>query len=450
MLAARILRTTDRTPPQVGWCLYDWANSGFVLLVPSVLMGPYLTTVARAAADDAGLVYPLGIGIPAGAVFAYTVSVSALMQVVLLPVLGIVADTFRNTRRLLLFSALIGAVAATALIAVGGSDYQLGALLFLMANTSFGASIVFYNALLPVVAGPDERAAVSSYGFALGYAGGAVLLGLNVVFLANADALGISTPDAIRVGLASAGVWWGVFTIPAVRLLGADPSALGVRACRSPIRALMAQASTALARARRFQHALVFLAAFLLFSDAIQTVLVMAALYGQEELGLPVSVLTLVILGVQVVAIFGTLGAKILADRIGAKTTVVCSLLLWTGIVLYAALVLRTALEFFVLAALTGMLQGGTQALSRAMYSLLIPRTEQAEYFGLYEVAENGTTWLGPLLFGIAFQVAGSYRAALLPVAVLFVCGTVLLISVNVGAGSRQALASAREAVSTG
>jgi UMF1 family MFS transporter len=205
--------TSSRRLYQFGWCVYDWANSGFVVLIPTLLIGPYLTTLARAAAGPSGTIYPLGISVAAGALYPYVVSLSALLQVLLLPLLGALADFTNATKRLMLVCAYIGAALSVGLALVPGEEYLGIAALFLLATVSFGASIVFYNALLPWVAQPNERNAISSFGFSLGYVGGGLLLAANVVVLSCASALGLSTTDTIRISLASAGLWWGVFSL---------------------------------------------------------------------------------------------------------------------------------------------------------------------------------------------------------------------------------------------
>lgn len=424
---------------RIGWYFYDWANSAFPTTVVTVFFGPWLTIVTKAAADAQGFVHPLGVPVRAGAFFPYVVSVSVIAQVVLLPLLGAVADFSHRRKQMLALFAYLGAGATAALYFVHGTSYLLGGALFVVANVGFGASVVFYNAFLPDLAAPDRRDAVSSYGWALGYLGGGLLLALNLALFARAEALGLATGLVVRINLASAGVWWAAFTlIPLAALRNRRPErrlgpgerylAVGVRQLRRT-----------LARVRRYPQTVLFLAAYLLYNDGIQTVIALASQFGQEELGLPISTLTAVILMVQFVAFAGALVFNRVAAAVGAKRAVALSLVIWTGTVTYAYGWLRTGGEFVALAAAIAVVLGGSQALSRSLYSLMIPKGQEAEYFGLYEISERGTSWIGPLLFGLALQITGSYRIAILSLSVFFVLGLALLVVVDVAKAAREA-----------
>jgi len=218
----------DDRRERFGWYWYDVANSAFSTTVITVFLGPYLTAVTRAAADAGGFVHPFGVPVHAGAFFPYVVSVSVALQALLLPVLGAVADYSRRKKQMLGVCAYLGAAATTALYLVRPPDYLLGGLLCIVANVSFGASVVFYNAFLPEIARPEERDAVSSRGWALGYLGGGVLLAANLALVMRAPALGLADDEAARLALASAGVWWGLFTlIPLATLTFSIYSAFG-------------------------------------------------------------------------------------------------------------------------------------------------------------------------------------------------------------------------------
>jgi UMF1 family MFS transporter len=417
---------------RVGWYFYDWANSAFPTTVVTVFLGPWLTTVTKAAADAEGFVHPFGIAIRAGSFFPYVVSLSVLAQVVVLPVLGAIADSSHRKKEMLALFAYLGAGATTALYLVHGTSYLLGGVLFLVANVSFGASVVFYNAFLPDIATPDRRDAVSSYGWALGYLGGGLLLALNLVLFGQAAALGLSTGVVVRINLASAGVWWALFTLIPLAVLRNRRPERRLTPDEHYLTAGFRQLRRTLGRMRCYPQTVLFLAAYLLYNDGIQTVIALASQFGQEELGLPISTLTAVILMVQFVAFGGALLFNWVAQAIGTKRAIIVSLVIWTGTVTYAYGWLRTGGEFFALAAAIAVVLGGSQALSRSLYSRMIPKGQEAEYFGLYEVSERGTSWLGPLLFGLALQFTGSYRIAILSLSAFFVLGLVLLALVDV------------------
>jgi MFS transporter, UMF1 family len=417
---------------RIGWYFYDWANSAFPTTVVTVFLGPWLTTVTKAAADAGGFVYPLGIKVHAGSFFPYVVSLSVLIQVVLLPVLGAVADSSHRKKEMLALFAYLGAGATLGLWIVDGTRYLPGGVLFLIANVGFGASVVFYNAFLPEIAPPDRRNAVSSNGWAIGYLGGGLLLALNLALFSQAAALGLSTGAAVRLNLATAGAWWAVFTLIPLATLKNRAPALGLPHGERFLTVGFRQLRRTLGRARRYPQTVLFLVAYLLYNDGIQTVIALASQFGQEELGLPISTLTTVILMVQFVAFLGALLFNKVAEAVGTKPAVVASLVIWTATVTYAYGWLRTGAQFFVLAAVIAIVLGGSQALSRALYSHMIPKGQEAEYFSLYEVSERGTSWLGPFLFGLALQLTGSYRIAILSLSAFFLLGLAVLLRVDV------------------
>ena len=424
---------------QRAWYFYDWANSAFPTTVLTVFIGPYLTTIAKAAAGTEGFVHPLGLKIAAESFFPYVVSLSVLLQVILLPLLGAIADYSHFKKQMLGLFAYVGAFATMGMYFMQGTDYLFGGLLFLIANLSFGASIVFYNAFLIDIAKPEERDRVSSMGWAMGYVGGGSLLALNLLLFAKASDWGLGISAAVRINLASAGVWWAVFTL--IPLLGLKR--------RRPIKHLppgtsyltvgLKQLRQTLGKIHTHPHALLFLIAFLIYNDGIQTVISLASVFGQEELGLSMSTLTTVILMVQFVGVAGNFLFNAVARAITAKRAIIVSLLIWIGTLVYAYAFLKTEFDFYLMAGAIAIVLGGSQALSRSVFSQMIPKGQESEYFGLYEISDKGTSWLGPLLFGLALQFTGSYRIAILSLIVFFVIGMLLLFKVNVREGTRQA-----------
>ncbi len=441
--APEIPPTVDRRE-QVGWCFYDWANSVFPTTVV-LLLGPYLTTVAKAAADESGFVHLLGIPVHAGAFFPYAVAMSVLLQVVCLPLLGAVADYSHRRKQMLGLFAYLGAGLTFGLYFVQGANYPLGGALFVFANLSFGASIVFYNALLPDIAGPDRRDALSSRGWALGYLGGGLLLAMNLGLISQAGSFGLSTVDAVRLSLASAALWWALFTLIPLATIRSRRRARPLPPGQRFLTVGFTQLGDTLRRARGYPRTLLFLGAYLLYNDGIQAVVTLSTQFGQEELGLGMPSLTLAILLVQLLGVFGALLFGYLAGRIGGRRAIMLSLVIWTAAMVFAYGFLRTPAHFFLLAVVIALVLGGSQALSRSVYSQMIPRGREAEYFGVYEVSEKGTSWLGPLLYGLALQFTGSYRVAILSMVVLFVVGLGLLSRVDV---RRAALEAGNEAPS--
>jgi len=424
--------TADKRREQIGWYFYDWANSAFATTVVTVFLGPYLTTVAKAAADSDGFVYPLGIKVNAGSFFPYIVSLSVLFQVAFLPFMGAIADYSHRKKQMLALFAYLGAFITMGMYFLQGTNYLLGGMLFIIANLCFGVSIVFYNAFLPEISTPDERDSVSSMGWAVGYLGDGILLALNLLLFFKADALGLTTEQAVRINLASAGMWWAVFTLIPLATLKRRQPIKSLPHGETYLSAGFKQLRKTLGKARAYPQTLIFLVAYLIYNDGIQTVITLSSQFGQEELGLPVSTLTVVILMVQFVAFFGAILFNYVSKAVGGKRAIIISLLIWSGALIYAYGFLRTTLHFFILAAVIALVLGGSQALSRSVFSLMIPKGQEAEYFGLYEVSDKGTSWLGPLLFGLALQFTGSYRIALLSLVIFFIVGLMLLIGVNI------------------
>ena len=412
-----------------GWYSYDWAMSVFNTSVTTVFLGPYLTSVAEEAAGPDGRLGFLGLAIPPGSWFSYVLSASVLVQVLVLPLIGAVADRTGRKRELLAGSTALGALATTALYFVADGRYLLGAVLFVLANISFGAATVVYYSWLPDLAAPDERDAVSSRGWAFGYVGGALLLAVHLGLVLGAPSLGLTTGEAVRICLATAGLWWGAFTVFTVSRLRNRP----VREAAGRPRSGFRQLATTVREMRAFPLTLWFLGAYLLFNDGVQTVISLSVTYAIEELGLEQSVLTGAILMVEVVAIAGALGMGRLAARYGARRTVLGALVAWIGVLVAAYFLQAGAVgQFYALAAVIGLVQGGTQALSRSLFSQLIPAGKEAEYYGFYEISDRGTSWLGPLAFGLTYQLTGSYRLAIVSLVVFFVAGFVALAALPV------------------
>ncbi len=427
---------------RTGWYFYDWANSAFSTTVVTVFLGPFLTTVTEQAAgcalgaDDChGRVHPLGITVAAGSYFPYLVSLSVLLTVFVLPVVGAIADRTPRKKLLLAAAAFVGAGATVAMAFVTGERYLLGGLLFLIANIAFGASIVVYNSFLPQLAPPDDRDRVSSRGWALGYLGGGLLLLLNLVAvqLLSQEGNDQRTLDLARWSIVSAGVWWAAFTLVPLRWLREHPGAESTTARGNVLVDGFRQLGHTIKGLRAYPLTLFFLLAYLLYNDGIQTVIALASQYGTKELKLTQSTLIITILLVQFLAFGGALLLGALAARMGARKTILLSLVLWLGVVLAAYwLPAGQPLPFMLLGVAIGLVLGGSQALSRSLFSQLIPTGREGEYYGFYEISDKGTSWLGPLAFGLVFQLTNSYRIGIVSLIVFFVVGGILLALVPI------------------
>ncbi|MEV0644408.1 MFS transporter [Phytomonospora sp. NPDC050363] len=427
---------------RTGWYIYDWANSAFSTTVVTAFLGPYLTNIAKAAddvtgTDTVGQISLIGLNFRADSLWAFTTALSVILQVLVLPVAGAIADRTPRKKQLLAAFAYTGAAATCALVFLTGDRWELGAVLFIIANVSFGASVVVYNSFLPQISTEEERDAVSSRGWAFGYLGGGTLLLLNVIaVLVGGDDM---LAETARYSIVSAGLWWAGFTTITMARLQNRPALAG-QAQGSVLTDGFKQFFRTLKSLRAYPKTLAFLIAFLIFNDGIQTVIAMAGTYGQEELGFENDILMPTILVVQFVAFGGALALGRLARRYGAWKTVLGSLVAWVFILIAAFfLPYANAPLFVAVGAGIGFVLGGSQALSRSLFSQLIPKGREGEYFGLYEISDKGTSWLGPIVFAVTNEITGSNRLAIISLVIFFVVGFVLLIRVPMAEAIRAA-----------
>lgn len=488
-----------------GWAMFDWAISAFSTTVITVFLGPYLSSITKAAADADGMVYLLGVPIRYDSYFTYLISASVLLQVTFLPVLGALADYSHLRKRLMQIFSTLGAAATILLFFITPGLHWLGGLLFVTANLAFGAAMVFYNSYLPNIASEDQRDRVSAYAWAMGYLGGGLLLVINLILYLFAGKIGLSEALVARLSLASAGVWWLGFSFitfarlrtrhaarplppgdnyltigfkqlahligistTAVTILMLLPLAIPVLfLLRLPVVLALLPALGPIAvlgtfiykKSKTLSEAMKYLVAYLLYNDGIQTVIAVSAIFAVVELGMSSTNLILVILMIQFVAFFGALGFGRLAGRLGTKNTILLSLVIWSGCVIYAAVGMKSTalalgmeqrqLEFWFLGFVIALVMGGSQALSRSLFAQMIPKDQEAEFYSFYEISERGTSWMGTFLFGLVNQLTGSLRLGIVSVIVFFVLGLILLPLVNVPkamAQSQQASAPLVEA----
>jgi UMF1 family MFS transporter len=428
------------------WYWYDWANSAYVTTTATVLFTPYLTAVAEKAAcpqlaEGATCetnLQVLGVGISPGSIAPFTITAATIVSAVVLIFVGAIADRSPRPARLLGLFAWAGSLAACLMALVKGSNWQLGVVLLIVANLCLGASLVVYDSILCRIASPDDRDKVSSRGWALGYLGGGLLLAINFLMLAKPSLLGLDKGGAVRLSMLMAGLWWAAFTLIPVRgmwrLRGVER--LEVARTAGIVGGSVRQLANTFRELRLFPQTMMFLIAYLFFNDGIQTVIGQASLYGNKELGFSESTMLGLFLMVQFVAFGGALLFGRLARLFGAWRTVLGGIAMWSLVVIAAYFVPQKQLPtFFALGVAIGLVLGGTQALSRSLYSQLVPVNREAEFFSLYQAMERGTSWFGTLTFGLVYQWTHSYRPAIVALVVFFVVGGVLLARVNVRQG---------------
>jgi len=422
--------------------MYDWANSAFYTTVVGTLFSPYITRLAQGYVGENGVVLDLG---PLGHVTAKSlptlcVSISVGAQVFLLPILGALGDYSNLKKRLMAIFCYIAVVANCLMFFIQDGLYLFGGVLFIIANVCFGAALVFYNAFLPEIATEDQADKVSSRGFAYGYLGGAILLALNLLLVTRAESIGMSTGLAVRLSLLSAGVWWGGFALFTFFLLRTRPSKKDLLPGKGYISTGFSEIVSTFKELRRLPLTARYLLAYLVYNDGIQTVVFASSAFLEQELfpGKPESLLAIFLM-VQFVAVAGALMFERLAYVIHTKNAIIVSLVVWSAVVIYAYRFLDTVPEAWIMAGVIAIVLGGSQALSRSLYSRMIPAGKEAAFFGLYEVSERGTSWMGPLLFSIVIARTGSYRQALLSLVFFFLIGLVLLWITNTDKGIHEA-----------
>lgn len=427
----------DKNQPReiFGWKMYDWANSAFYTTVVGALFSPYITRLAQDAVGRNGTVLDLGFlgTVTAESFPTLCVSISVGAQVVFLPILGALGDYSNLKKKLMALFCYTGVIANALLFFITSNLYLFGGLLFIIANVAFGAALVFYNAFLPEITTEDQRDKVSSRGFAYGYMGGGLLLALNLLMVTFADSFGISTGMAVRLSFLSAALWWGGFAIIAFRRLKTREAVKQLRPGQSYLTAGFLELVSTFKELKRLPGILKYLIAFLIYNDGIQTVIFASSAFLEQELfrGPNPTFLLSIFLVVQFVAVVGALLFERLAYLIKTKNAIVVSLVLWSGVVVYAYAFLRTTYQAWIMAIVIAIVLGGSQALSRSLFSRMIPKGRESSFFGIYEVSERGTSWMGPLLFSVMVARTGSYRQALLSLIFFFVVGLILLLATN-------------------
>ena len=412
------------------WAMYDWANSAVQTTIIAAIFPIYFQKVA--AADMPGPV--------ATSRFAWATTIAIVIVAVIAPFLGAVADYAAVKKRLLAVFLAIGACAIAAMFFISRGEWLFALTLFVLANVGVAGSIVFYDSLLPHLAADDDLDRVSLAGYAMGYLGGGVLLAINVLMMGKPE--WFLLPDretAVRASLASVAVWWVVFSIPLFRRVPEPPRLL--ERGEGPEGNLVMSAGRRLLETlrelRRYRQAFMLLLAFLVYNDGIQTIIRMGTTYG-TEIGIDENAMIGALLLTQFIGVPFGFAYGYVAGTVGAKRALFAGLVVYAGITVLGYY-MRTATHFFLLAILVGMVQGGTQALSRSLFASMVPKHKSSEFFAFFGVFERYAGILGPAVFAWVVSHSGTSRNAILSILAFFVIGGGLLMLVDVDEGRRAA-----------
>jgi MFS transporter, UMF1 family len=423
-------------PELVAWAMYDWANSAFMVVIITAIFPIYFAAVAAADLP------------PQTATFRFTVATTIGLAIiaVLAPILGSMADFLGAKKRMLAGFMILGVISVALMFLIQRGDWLLAAVLFILANIGANGSFVFYDALLPHVARPDEINRVSTAGYALGYLGSGMLLALILAWIQKPEWFGLPsgpgiTPEAAtlpsRLAFLSVAVWWLLFSIPLLRRVSEPPPLRPSGAKGSAIAGSFTQLAATFRQLRVYRNAFLMLLAFLVYNDGIGTIIRMATIYG-TEIGIGRGSLIMSILLVQFVGVPFAFLYGIMADRIGAKRAIFLGLIAYAGISVLGYF-MTSATHFLILALLVGMVQGGTQAISRSLFASMIPKRQSGEFFGFFAVFEKFAGVFGPGIIALVLSITGSSRLSILSLISFFVVGSILLLKVDIEAGQRQA-----------
>jgi MFS transporter, UMF1 family len=440
--APRWLRALGLHRPELrAWAMYDWGISGMQTIIMTAVFPIFFVKVAAAAFEAER----------ASAWWGYVNTIGAILIAISAPVLGALADFKAAKKKFLVAFMLLGAGATAAMFFIQRGDMVFASVTFILSLAGATGSMTFYESLLPHIADETEVDRVSTAGYALGYIGGGILLALALFVIQKPALFGLPHGDAlssadstlpVRLSFLAVAAWWLAFAIPVLRVVAEPPRALepDEATIAAPIRASIKRLATTLRELRDYKQAFLMMLAFTIYNDGIQTIIKMASVYG-TELKIDQGQLIAAILLVQFIGVPAAFAFGGIAGKLGAKRAIFLGLLVYTAICIFGYF-LRTARDFWILAIAVGLVQGGTQALSRSLFSTLVPKHKSGEFFGFFSVFEKFGGILGPLAFAVAAQLAGNSRVAILSVILFFFVGALLLLRVDEQAGAAAARAA--------
>ena len=409
--------------------MYDWANSAFAVVILTAVFPVYyrgLATSAGRAPEDAT------------AYWAYTTSLSLLAVALVGPCLGAISDIAGGKKRFLGAALVFGVLGSASLAFLGEGAFVLASFLFAIANLGFAGGNIFYEALLPHIARPSEFDRVSARGYALGYLGGGLFLLIALAAILRPAWVGMPDREfALRASFVGVAAWWFAFSLPLFRHVAEPAETARPSFSTSTIKAGFRRLLDTLGQVRRYRQLALFLAAFWIYNDGISTIIKLAAAFG-DEIGLDHNQMLIALILTQFIGFPCSIGFGALAEAIGAKRAILSGLGIYT-IVSVAAFFMTSALHFYILAVVVGLVQGGTQAISRSLFALMVPKSRSSEFFGFFSTGEKFAGIIGPAIFGMIGQLTGSSRWGIISLTGLFLIGAALLYRVDEKEGRRVA-----------
>lgn len=424
------LRRVLKRRPVVGWAFYDWANSAFATTVMAGFFPVFYSAITRDISAEDSQFY-----------FNLTLAAASILIAASAPILGAVADRGGSRKKFLVFFASLGILMTGALAWVHAGHWWMGLVLYGLGTVGFSGANVFYDSMLVDVAEPDELDLVSALGYSAGYVGGGLLFLVNVLMAQKPEWFGLSGPgDAVKASFLSVSAWWALFTVPLLRWVDEVPTPDQARAAQA-VREGLSQLAETFREIRTLRVLLLFLVAYWIYIDGVNTVIKTAVFFGDRVLGLEQGALITALLLTQFVAFPAALAFGALGQRIGPKPAILLGIAVYLAAVLYAWRFLTDERDFYYLAVAIGLVQGGVQSLSRSLYARLVPPSKTAEFFGFFNMVGKFATIFGPVLIAFTPKLipGATERDGIISLSILFIVGGVLLSRVDVAAGAAAA-----------